>query len=93
MRSLTKYLNKLTARILDLPQDVILDLPRITMIGNLQLYIENHQGVQHFFSPEMLRLALTKGQLEVRGRDLVIRAILSEEVLIEGVIDDIKYIP
>lgn len=68
------------------------DLPRITMIGNVQLYVENHGGVIHF-SSDMLKLALTKGQLEVRGKGLVIRAILSEEVFIEGTIDDIKYIP
>ncbi|MBC8080939.1 MAG: sporulation protein YqfC, partial [Gorillibacterium sp.] len=33
---------------LDVPQDVVHDLPRITMIGNRQLYIENHRGVLQF---------------------------------------------
>jgi len=69
-----------------------MDLPRMTMIGNVQLYIENHRGVLHF-SNEKLRLELPKGQLEVVGKGLVIRAILTEEVFIEGIISDIKYIP
>jgi sporulation protein YqfC len=90
MRRLTRKLNQLTASLLDLPQDVVQDLPRITMIGNLQLYIENHRGVLHF-SPDRLKLALTKGTLEIRGKQLVIRAILTEEVFIEGTIDDIQY--
>jgi sporulation protein YqfC len=91
MRRLTRKLNQLTAKMLDLPQDVVMDLPRITMIGNMQLYIENHRGVLHF-SSDRLKLALTKGQIEICGKNLAIRAILTEEVFIEGIIDDIKYI-
>ncbi|MCZ8511174.1 sporulation protein YqfC [Paenibacillus filicis] len=92
MRSLTRRFNQWTAKLLDLPQDVVMDLPRMTLIGNMQLYIENHRGVLHFSSDE-LKLALSKGRLEVYGKQLVIRAILSEEVFIEGTIHDIKYIP
>lgn len=91
MRSLTRKLHKFTANILDLPQDVIFDLPRITMIGNMQLYIENHRGVLQF-SDEVLRLALSKGQLQIHGKQLVIRAILTKEVFIEGLIHELKYI-
>lgn len=92
MRRLTRRFNQWTAKLLDLPQDVVTDLPRMTMIGNMQLYIENHRGVLHF-SSELLTLGLTKGRVEVYGSQLVIRAILSEEVFIEGLIRDIKYIP
>ncbi|MDD9268671.1 sporulation protein YqfC [Paenibacillus sp. GCM10023248] len=92
MRRLTRKWNQFTAKILDLPQDVVQDLPRITMIGNVQLYVENHRGVLHF-SSENLKLELTKGTLEVLGKNLVIRAILSEEVFIEGLIDNVKYMP
>ena len=71
MRRLTRKWNQFTAKILDLPQDVVQDLPRITMIGNVQLYVENHRGVLHF-SSENLKLELTKGTLEVFGKNLVI---------------------
>ncbi|MCD1261574.1 sporulation protein YqfC [Paenibacillus athensensis] len=92
MRRLTRKWNQFTAKLLDLPQDIVHDLPRITMIGNVQLYVENHRGVLHV-SSEFLKLNLTTGQLDVKGKELVIRAILPEEVLIEGTIDDVKYIP
>ncbi|MFF2155902.1 sporulation protein YqfC [Paenibacillus chitinolyticus] len=92
MRQLTQKWKQMTANMLDLPQDVVQDIPRITMIGNVQLYVENHCGVLHF-SSEMLRLQLTRGKLEVSGKELVIRAILTEEVLIEGIIADIRYMP
>lgn len=89
MRSISKRLRKWTADILDLPQDVVFDLPRMTMIGDRQLYIENHRGVLHF-SPDRLSLALPAGELEVAGEELVIRGIWTEEVFIEGVIRHVQ---
>jgi sporulation protein YqfC len=89
MRRINRKLRKMAADLLDLPQDVVMDLPRLTMIGDRQLYIENHRGVLHF-SSEKLRLALSKGELEVTGSDLIIRTIWTEEVFIEGVIKNIE---
>ncbi|WP_020615635.1 sporulation protein YqfC [Paenibacillus daejeonensis] len=89
MRHFSRKIRKLTAELLDLPQDVVFDLPRMTMIGDRQLYIENHRGVLHF-SQDRLRLALSKGELEVSGADLVIRGIWTEEVFIEGRIEAIQ---
>ena len=34
---------------MDLPQDVMMDLPRITMIGQIHIYIENHRGLIAFY--------------------------------------------
>lgn len=92
MRQLKRKFHKLTAELLDMPEDVVYDLPRLTMIGDRQLYIENHRGVVHF-SSDKLRLALSKGQLEVTGSELVIRTIWTEEVFVEGVIANIQLIP
>ncbi len=91
MRGLKGKLHKLTANLFDLPKDLVFDLPRMTMIGNVQLYIENHRGVLHF-SNERLRLQLAKGELEVLGQELTLRTILPEEVFVEGVIHGVKYI-
>jgi sporulation protein YqfC len=92
MRRLKRKFHKLTAEVLDMPQDIVYDLPRLTLIGDRQLYIENHRGVVHF-SSEKLRLALSKGELEVTGTSLVIRTIWTEEVFVEGVISSIVLVP
>lgn len=86
-----RQLRKLAARVLDLPADVTMEMPRITMIGQIHMYIENHRGVLQFTDKE-LRLLLTKGQLLIRGEKLVIRIILPEEVLIEGKIYGVQFI-
>ncbi|EIT85217.1 hypothetical protein A374_10755 [Fictibacillus macauensis ZFHKF-1] len=75
---------------LDLPADAMMDLPRITMIGQLHIYIENHRGVISF-SNEQLMLRLKTGSLVIKGRDFVIKTILPEEILLEGAIDGVYY--
>lgn len=79
------------AKNMDLPQDVMMDLPRITMIGQIHVYIENHRGLLTFTDKE-LRLLLKQGQLLIKGKSFVIKAILPEEILLEGKIDQVTYI-
>jgi sporulation protein YqfC len=79
------------AKKMDLPQDVMMDLPRITMIGQIHIYIENHRGLLSFTDKE-LRLLLKQGQLLIKGSAFVIKTILPEEILLEGKIDQVVYI-
>ncbi|WP_028544931.1 sporulation protein YqfC [Paenibacillus taiwanensis] len=89
MSRFTRKLRQWTAHLFDLPQDMLSNVPRFTMIGNRQLFVENHRGVVHF-SSEHMRLSLVTGELEVFGRNLVIRGIWTEEVFIEGSIIEVK---
>ncbi|MBU8905663.1 sporulation protein YqfC [Desertibacillus haloalkaliphilus] len=76
---------------MELPADVLMDLPRITMIGQIHIYIENHRGVLQFSNQE-LRLLLEQGQLLIKGESFVIKTILPEELLLEGKIDQVIYL-
>lgn len=76
---------------MELPQDVMMDLPRITMIGHIHIYIENHRGLITFSDKE-LRLLLKQGQLLIKGKAFVIKTILPEEILLEGKIDQVIFL-
>ncbi len=76
---------------MDLPEDVMMDLPRITMVGQLHIYIENHNGLLSFSDKEV-RLLLKKGQLLIKGNKFVIKTILPEEILIQGKIQKVTYV-
>ncbi|GMB07584.1 sporulation protein YqfC [Thermolongibacillus altinsuensis] len=86
----SKMRNWLTNK-MELPADVLMDLPRITMIGQIHIYIENHRGLLVFTDHE-LRLLLKQGQLLVKGEAFVIKTILPEEILLEGKIDQVVYL-
>jgi len=44
---------------LDLPREMILDLPKVTIISNSEFSIENHKGVIYF------------GESEIRIREVI----------------------
>ncbi|MGL4818886.1 MAG: sporulation protein YqfC [Bacilli bacterium] len=77
---------------LELPKDVTLDLPRMTMVGQLHIYVENHRGLLAFSENEV-RLRLKSGQLRIRGEGFVIKNILRDEMLLEGKIVDVTFLP
>jgi sporulation protein YqfC len=85
------YIRSWMTNQMELPQDVMMDLPRITMIGQIHIYIENHRGLIAFSDKE-LRLLLKQGQLLIKGSTFVIKTILPEEILLEGKIDQVQYI-
>lgn len=78
------------AEILELPKDVILDIPKITMIGNLQIYIENHKGIIEY-SNNRIRINTKSGVLRIGGKNLILKNIVIEEIVIVGEIDDVQF--
>ncbi|KMK75953.1 sporulation protein YqfC [Alkalihalobacillus pseudalcaliphilus] len=91
MRKLKQKMRSWVTTKWQLPPDILMDLPRITMVGQLHIYIENHRGVLRFSNQE-LRLRLKKGQLIIKGDGFVIKTILPEELLLEGRIDQVSFI-
>lgn len=75
---------------LEIPKDVVLDLPRIIVLGDLQVTVENHRGVVHY-SPERVVVGMGKGRIHVAGRDLVIGVIHDEEITITGLLDSVTF--
>jgi len=79
------------AEVLELPKEIVLDLPKITLIGNIQLYIENHKGIVEY-SKERIRINSKSGIIRIIGKNLVIKNIVSEEVVVSGEIINIEFI-
>lgn len=89
MKKLNNLEHKL-AHLLDIPNDVVFDLPKITLIGNIQLYIENHKGIIEYL-PSVIRIAVNTGEVEVTGEELTVRNINREEIHLDGLILSIRF--
>jgi sporulation protein YqfC len=83
-------LTKVMAEFLEIPKDLILDLPKITIIGRNEVYLENHRGIIEYL-PNRLRINLTRGFLEIEGRDLEIKALMADEISIYGQVNSVRY--
>lgn len=75
---------------LELPKEIIYNLPKITLIGNLQVLIENHRGIIEY-SAGKIRISVNTGEIEVLGKDLAICNITRDEICLDGDISGLQY--
>lgn len=75
---------------MELPGDVVLDLPKIIMVGNIQLFIENHRGIIEY-TPEGVRVSVGEGEVMISGENLMLRNILPDELCVEGNIRSLNF--
>lgn len=83
-----KWQNQL-ANILEIPKDIALDLPKIVLIGSIQAFVENHKGILEY-TPELIRIRVSTGELVIKGANLFLRNILMHEIAIEGQISAVE---
>jgi sporulation protein YqfC len=74
----------------ELPKDLLFNIPRVTLIGRVQLYLENHKGIIEY-SSEILRLKIRDGEMVIKGNNLIIKNFFGEEIFIEGNICSLEY--
>ncbi|WP_242841670.1 sporulation protein YqfC [Desulfitibacter alkalitolerans] len=67
----------------DLPKELIIDIPKITIIGNQEMAVESHKGIIQYTS-ERIRISIAGGELIIAGKKLLINSILPEEIVIYG---------
>lgn len=71
------------ARFLEIPAEVLVNVPRIEVVGHLQFRVENHHGILHY-EPSRIEMKLPQGRLVVEGRDMVIGWFDRSEILVNG---------
>ncbi|HZW84003.1 MAG TPA: sporulation protein YqfC, partial [Candidatus Deferrimicrobium sp.] len=76
--------------VLDIPKDVLLDVPKITVVGNQHVWIENHTGIVEY-TPEKVRINTSLGVLVIKGKDFVLVNLLASEIRLDGEFREIKY--
>lgn len=81
---------QILGKMLEIPQEIISDLPRITTLGNKQLLIENHKGIIEY-TPSLVRIKVTQGEIMIKGKSLSIGNLQAEQILVEGMVAEVLY--
>ena len=79
------------AEALDLPLDVISDVPRSEIMGNCQLRVENIRGVLDY-NENSIKVNTTVGIIKIDGDELFIDSISDESIFIKGRIIRVEFI-
>ncbi len=73
---------------LELPKDLILDIPKMTIVGNSDLLLENYKTILEF-KCEQIRVSTGLGVIKIYGEKMQIREITRENIIISGIITGI----
>ncbi len=90
-RDFKKRLKRQMSDIMDIPSDIVMDLPKIVLVGDLQVFIENHRGIVEY-TAESARVSVGEYEVAVTGEELLLRNILPDEICLEGRIKSVYFI-
>ncbi|MBO5060171.1 MAG: sporulation protein YqfC [Clostridia bacterium] len=76
---------------MEIPCEVTLDIPKITLVGNMRVHIENYLALVEY-KKENIKLKYKGGIIEVCGQDFDIRTIGEGNIVVCGKIDAVKLI-
>ena len=78
-----------TAQLMELPADVLAGLPRLELIGDGELRIENHKGILAYGTQE-IHVSGGHYVVKITGTDLELRAMTGLELLVTGHIRQVQ---
>lgn len=92
-RSAEEEPGKLTAlsRALDLPEGVFSDSSQISLSSNREAVVEGCAGVLEY-DPMLVKLSLGKMMVQFTGRNLEIKCMTGESVIVRGYILGVEFI-
>lgn len=87
---MAKNIKNIFTKIMEIPKEVVVDLPLISMTGNEELTIENYKGVIEY-SEERIRINTAKGVIKIEGRNLLLREITDDDIEVTGTILKLEF--
>lgn len=76
---------------LELPKEVILNLPLISLTGKEELIIENYKGIIEY-GDEVMRVNTAIGVLRIEGKGLLLKQLTSECIVVTGTIKGVLFL-
>ena len=88
---MARNIKKRLIDILELPKEVVLNLPLISITGREEMSIENYKGIIEY-TEEKIRINTSAGVLKIEGKAMVLQQITSENIVIKGNIMKFEYL-
>lgn len=76
---------------LELPEELFLNLSKVTIVGKKEVSIENYKGIIEYEN-EVIRVNTSDGIIKISGKNLEIISIITEEILIGGNICGVEFV-
>ncbi len=76
---------------LDLPREIMLNLPLITITGKNSMSIENYKNIIEY-NQKKIRISTTEGIITIEGTKLFLKELRKDLIVISGTISNFEYI-
>ena len=87
----TLNIKRVITGMFDLPKEITMNLPIVSMVGNEEMFIENYKGVIEF-TEEKVRINTSCGVLKIEGKRLFLKQITAENISLTGKITFMEYV-
>lgn len=84
-----KTKNRIT-RMLELPQEVVTDEPKITIVGFHELLIENYKAILEY-EDFYIKINTHVGAININGFNLKLKEMTGDDIMVLGSIDSIDF--
>ena len=75
---------------LRVPKDVAMDLPRVSVCGDKEIYVENHKGLCEYTDTD-IRIRMRTGIMHISGTGLRIICMEYGSMVINGTFSRVEY--
>lgn len=72
------------------PKDAAMDLPRLSVCGDREIYIENHKGLAEYTDTD-IRVKMRGGIMHISGEKLKIIVMKYGSIVINGIFSAVVY--
>lgn len=76
--------------VFEIPKEIVLNVPRISLVGNTNIIVENYKGLKEYEDSNIV-LSAGNGVIKIGGKALMIKEITSEIIIIDGNITSIEF--
>ncbi|MBQ6998165.1 MAG: sporulation protein YqfC [Clostridia bacterium] len=87
---MAKKIKEKISTVLSIPQEIVMDVPRIVFDSNTKVYIENFKGISEY-SGESIKINAGRYIISLSGEGMEIKSMTGEEVMIEGLIKAVNF--
>lgn len=84
-------LRKNMTEALELPKEIMLGLPLVSLVGQEEVTVENYKGILEY-DEENVRIGTSAGVLRLRGRGLCLKQLTAECLVITGVLEALEFL-
>ena len=84
-------LRKNVTEALELPKEIMLNLPLISLIGREEVTVENYKGILEY-GEDVVRIGTAAGVFRLRGKNFCLKQLSAECLVVTGSVESMEFL-